>query len=144
MRMRKPPKSFRSRSTSRAVAAHEASAAQSRPAEMAGNRSPFSTYPFFRWAGRDVNKRQAAQGQVGGKEDSQDGGRDPDGWAGLSAAFFLYTCSVHENSPSCPTQPKNPRTGQIISDYIIASYVSECNYRTVTVDRPNFPGFPQF
>ena len=85
-----------------------------------------------------------APGQVGGKEDSQDGGRDPDGWAGLSAAFFLYTCSVHENSPSCPTQPKNPRTGQIISDYIIASYVSECNYRTVTVDRPNFPGFPQF
>ena len=86
----------------------------------------------------------AAQAQVGGKEDSQDGGRDPDGWAGRSAAFFLYTCSVHENSPSCPTQPKNPRTGQIISDYIIASYVSECNYRTVTVDRPNFPGFPQF
>ena len=55
MRMRKPPKSFRSRSTSKAVAAHEASAAQSRPAEMAGNRSPFSTYPFFRWAGRAVS-----------------------------------------------------------------------------------------
>ena len=90
MRMRKPPKSFRSRSTSRAVAAHEASAAQSRPAEMAGNRSPFSTYPFFRWAGREKVQQIDALSQVlvqsgqGGHIDQQKGaaphaeaGQDP-------------------------------------------------------------------
>ena len=93
---------------------------------------------------QDIFTPTRVTAQVGGKEDSQDGGRDPDGWAGLSAAFFLYTCSVHENSPSCPTQPKNPRTGQIISDYItFQNVITEQLQLTVKIS-PDFLNFEKY